>query len=115
MEAHWIDLGTHASSVLAFEVAPWKDIEAFKSSDEDGVRWNEHAQRTFTCADIGARWKRAYPACWPFEVAGWNDMGTRRLGDFDIGARWKRAYPGTNQGAKKLLSAYGIAISVMLE
>ena len=57
MEAHWIDLGTHASSVLAFEVAPWKDIEAFKSSDEDGVRWNEHAQRTFTCADIGARWK----------------------------------------------------------
>ena len=22
-----------------------------------GVRWNEHAQRTFTCADIGARWK----------------------------------------------------------
>jgi len=42
-------------------------------------------------------------------------MGTRRLGDFDIGARWKRAYPGTNQGAKKLLAAYGIAISVMLE
>ena len=65
-----------------------------------------------------------------FEVARWNDHGHvqvrgcgRRgwkrayLGPQRAGARWKRAYPGwfKTPSPKKNASAYGIAISVMLE